>query len=113
VLDHDLVDAVRRREVDKNVVRSKSGRRTETLYHGADSKWALTFAPARGEELEHLREFLDSTAEDEPFLLWLYGTEAEPLEVVRDDDGYAFSAFMRTGDRDTDAFTLSISVAEL
>lgn len=112
VLEAELSDAIRSRQVEKNPVRAVSGR-SETLYHRSDTLWQLTFAPVKGHEKDLITEFLDSTASEEEFLIWLYGDEVAPLMVRRSDEGYQWQPFMRAGGVATDLFTVSITVTEI
>lgn len=108
-LECDLVDTTPSRRVRKAVIRAVSGR-TETLFHRADTDRQLLFAPVRGHLLDQLLEFLDSTASGETFLVWLYGTEGEPMTLRRSDSGYTLTPFMRIGSPETDWFQPAISV---
>jgi hypothetical protein len=99
----------RSRRVDKTEVRARGGA-TETLYHKADREWSITFQPVKGDELDQLLEFLDSTESGEPFEMRLYGTESSFVTVKRTDEGYDLQEFMRVGSERGDWFQTSINV---
>lgn len=74
----------------KDVQRSLSGR-AETLTHGVDTIWSVTFERAAGADLLHLREFLDSIADGQTFLLWLANESAAPIELRRRDTSHTLT----------------------
>jgi hypothetical protein len=86
----------------------------ETLYYGRDLMIEIMLAPFRWSEHPYLREFLDSTEDGQVFSFDLYGTVAtpkQPIQVVRDDDGYNEERWLALGqDGSEDYFTLSIKV---
>jgi hypothetical protein len=110
-LEVDLLDAVRRRELRKEVHRASAGAQ-ETLYLGADTCWDLEFEPVSGEMYSRLKEFLDSTAGGELFQVSVYGTEVKPITAWRNDSGYSARPLIRTGDRALDGYVMRISVTE-
>lgn len=111
-LEADVVECSRQRTVDKETHRSLSGR-TETLHFYSDSRWQLRFAPVRGIERLQLLEFLDSTADGQPFQCWLHEDEAVPLQLQRDDQGYREEPFMPLGSLHLDWVQISITAREI
>lgn len=110
-LEVDLQDAVRFREVRKDVHRASNGD-PETLYHGADTRWELEFEPAAGDAYALLQEFLRSTSSGEVFDVWIYGTEAKPISVRRMDSGYTPTLLIPTGVKRIEPYVCRITVIE-
>jgi hypothetical protein len=111
-LEVDFQDAVPRRSQEKSVLRASNGR-SETLYHRADTVWKFTLAPANGDQLSRILEFVASTAYGDTFLAWPYGTEAVPLSLRRKDDGYTIERFKELVSDVSDYFTVSFDALEV
>lgn len=111
-LDIDFQDAIRFRDVRKNVIRASNGD-PETIYEGADTRWELEFEPVAGDVYGRLDDFLRATAGGEAFQVWIYGTEASPITVKRKDQGYKPQPLLRTGGKQADPFVARITVIEV
>lgn len=114
-LDIDFREAVRSRTVRKNVHRA-SGGPTETLYHGADTSWALQLGPFLTADKSAVREFLDSTAEGETFRVWIYDEDESPgtyLDLARTNNGYSFNRIRIARLRDDDMNTVEFQAIEV
>jgi len=112
VLDIGVQEAVRSRNVEKNVQRSQGGA-MEVLWNRADVNWEVTLEPVSGYQLEVVREFMASTESGEAFSMDLYGTSSVPKVVKRIDSGYTEQPFMRAGSESRDWFVVTFQVVEL
>jgi hypothetical protein len=98
-LDIDL-EAIARPSGDdlKNRSESLSGT-VETLFFGERRIWQLTIAPfaINSAMAGQIFEFVRSTADGQQFSIDPYGTAdtpVQPLNVIREDDGYTEEPFM-------------------
>jgi len=111
IMEAAISDWSMTRTVIKDAPRAKGGAR-ETLYHRADETHTITFAPVNYFAKQQMREFLASTESGESFLIYLYGNESTPIQVVREDEGNSESMFMNIGASDKDYMQTSITVME-
>lgn len=102
-VEFDVQRATPKRTVSRNVAESLSGVR-ETLKHFGKRSWAVQLAPIAGARLPLLDEFLDSIEDGQTVQMYLYGTEAQPVEVVRTDEGHSYEEFMGVGAEAGDLF---------
>lgn len=88
----------------------------ETLYFGRRRIWSLTTAPVQLSSALYalLVEFLESTADGQEFELDPHGASgnpAQPMTVIREDDGFSEAAFSPI-DGVNDYVQLSFSVRQ-
>ena len=112
IVDFDIIDSTSiSRSAIRDVVTSKGGVR-ETLYHRAEKRYQITFAPVNGTQRKRLIEMLASTESGESFQMYIYGNESLPITVERDDNEYSFSPYMMVGTEDLDYYQTSITVIQ-
>lgn len=102
VIELDVESAQPRVEDIKEIARSPGGS-METSYERTDVLWTIQFAPVFGNELDLLRELLDSTESGELFRVWLW-PEDSPLYLKRIEDGHSEETFIRRGGERSDCF---------
>lgn len=108
-VDFDVQTAPRKSAVTREVSRSLSGK-TETLIHRVDRSFDITFAPVNGARRAALYELLDSIMDGQTVLVYLYGSEANPLPMICESDSYSDNVFMAVGSVDADYVTAQITM---